>query len=444
MLATEVPVQSLDVNALSVGRVPVDADHIEILEIRDDAPDEDRRIYSCVALYRKDWRNDWPALGGTRWLQAVGDEVPTPEMARKEAASLALAMFMKNNLIRKAELQLEHREQILFGWQGGKGVIWTPWDKGRDARHNRRYLTPRRLMCHGLLIEQLRGEYIGSKDAGVGGSELRWIERATNFTIGNGCLVDTGDGTAYGVHTGMRTTLEILGKIGSGERKMDGIPVLICGLGKVGFPLMQILQEDGAIVSIWEPALGGTTDADLENFWKKSDDAGAAIEPRHLETLKSLRQSIFRSEDEALGAIPQTRRGIHFVCPAGSRIEWLTDHVNGATRYEILASRSDAAECIVLGPANDQLPLSSDKRSAREAALKRMTEAGVLYVPDPVVSPGGVVAVSHELTAHWKNENVRNDTIHIVDKSVRMLFDLTDDKRSSAAVYRAFETLALE
>lgn len=431
-------------NELTVNRHPVDADDIEVFDIQDDSESRDRAVYSCVALYRRNWRDDWPALGGTRWLQASGDEAPTPEMARAEAASLALAMFMKNNLIRKAELELEHREHLLFGWQGGKGVIWTPWDEARDARHNRRYLTPRRLMCHGLLIEQLRGEYIGSKDAGIGGSELRWMERATNFTIGNGCLVDTGDGTAYGVHSGMRTTLEILGKRTPGEQQMQGIPVLICGLGKVGFPLMQILVEDGAVVSIFDPALRDTSDAALESFWEKADDSGAAVDRRHLETLKTLRASIFPNEIEALETVLANDRGVHIICPAGSRIEWLTDRVNGAMRYEIIAGREDASECIILGPANDQLALSSDKRAAREAALQRMTEAGVLYIPDPLVSPGGVVAVSHELTAHWKAENVRKDSIQIVDKSVRMLFDLAADKRSSAAVYKAFETLALE
>jgi glutamate dehydrogenase/leucine dehydrogenase len=428
---------------LDFERYPVDDDGIETFEVRDDDASDDRQVYSCVAIYRKEWRNDWPALGGTRWLQAKGDEIPTPEMARKEAASLALAMFMKNNLIRKAELALEHREQLLFGWQGGKGVIWTPWEPG-DAKQNRKYLTPRRLMCHGLLIEQLRGEYIGSKDAGVGGSELRWIERSTNFTIGNGCLVDTGDGTAYGVHAGMRTTLTSLG-LGNGEpRQLQGIPVLICGLGKVGFPLMQILHEDGAIVSIWEPALSGTSDAELEEYWEKSDSGGAAIEPKHLDTLKSLRGNVFSSEAEALGTTVKGSRGVHFVCPAGPRIEWLTEPVDGRTVYEILAGRADAGECIILGPSNDQLPLSKDKQHEREAALARMTAAGVLYIPDPIVSPGGVIAVSHELTAHWRAEKVRSDTIQIVDKSVQLLFELTDDKRNSTALYRAFETLALE
>jgi glutamate dehydrogenase/leucine dehydrogenase len=432
-------------NELEMNRYPVDADHIEIFEVCGDDTAPEDRVYSCVALYRRNWRNDWPALGGTRWLQVQPEEdVPTPEMARKEAASLALAMFMKNNLIRKAELQLEHREQLLFGWQGGKGVIWTPWDKGSEPKKNRKHLTPRRLMCHGLLVEQLRGEYIASKDAGVGGSELRWMERATNFTIGNGCGIDTGAGTAYGVHAGMRSTLGVLGKRGSGSRQLEGIPVLICGLGKVGFPLMQILHEDGAIVSIWEPALSGTQDADLEAFWEKSDASGAAIDKTHLATLKSLRANIFSSETEALQATPKNGRGVHIVCPAGSRIEWLTEHVGGKSRYEILSSRADAAECIVLGPANDQLPLSSDKRAECDAALKRMTEGGVLYIPDPVVSPGGVVAVSHELTAHWDAKKVREDSIHIVDKSIEMLFDTTDDKRSSAAIYKAFYHLATE
>lgn|GEM_PF-3323337 len=433
----------MDINPLDLKRHPVDEDGIEVFEIRDDHAQDDRAVYSCVALYRKNWRNDWPALGGTRWLQATGAEIPTPEMARKEAASLALAMFMKNNFIRKAELELEHREQLLFGWQGGKGVIWTPWDPG-DARTNRKYLTPRRLMCHGLLIEQLRGEYIGSKDAGIGGSELRWMERATNFTIGNGCKVDTGEGTAYGVHAGMRTTLEVLGKSAGGKQKLKGVPVLICGLGKVGFPLMQILHEDGAIVSIWEPMLPSTSDEDLDAYYEKLESSGAAIEAKHLQTLKSIRKNVFTTEAEALQSTPASTPGVHIVCPAGSRIEWLTERVNGKTRYEIIAGRDDANKCIILGPANDQLALSSDKRHERDAALAAMTAAGVIYIPDPVVSPGGVIAVSHELTAHWNRRSVNKDSIHIVEKSIHMLFDRTDDKRSSTSIYQAFEQLALD
>jgi len=68
----------------------------------------------------------------------------------------------------------------------------------------------------------------------------------------------------------------------------------------------------------------------------------------------------------------------------------------------------------------------------------------VLYVPDPVVSPGGVIAVSHELTAHWNRKSVNRDSIHIVEKSIHMLFDRADDKRNSTSVYQAFEQLALD
>ena len=434
----------IEIDRLCFGRHPVDEDGIEIFDVRDEDSSHGE-VYSCVALYRRNWRDDWPALGGTRWLmQTTGGPIPTPEMARAEAASLALAMFMKNNLLRKAELELALKErQQLFGWQGGKGVIWTPWDAG-DKRINRKYLTPRRLMCHGLLIEQLRGEYIGSKDAGVGGSELRWIERATNFTIGNGCKADTGEGTAYGVHAGMRTTLEILGKASDEKQKMKGVPVLICGLGKVGFPLMQILHDDGAVVSIWEPLLPSTSDADLHAYYEKTKSDGAAIAAKHLQTLKAIRKNVFSSEAEALQAAPKSATGVHIVCPAGSRIEWLTEQVNGKTRYATLAARENAGGCIVLGPANDQLPMSSDHRGARDHALETMTAAGVLYVPDPVVSPGGVIAVSHELTAHWNRKSVNRDSIHIVEKSIHMLFDRADDKRNSTSVYQAFEQLALD
>src|ERR1041385_4829250 len=98
----------------------------------------------------------------------------------------------------------------------------------------------------------------------------------------------------------MRTTLEVLGKRSMAARKMEGIPVLICGLGKVGFPLMQLLHQDGAAVSVWEPALEGTADEQLEQFWSKADENGAAIDQSHLATLKALRKSIFSNEADAL------------------------------------------------------------------------------------------------------------------------------------------------
>jgi len=354
-------------------------------------------------------------------------------------------MFMKNNLIRKAERALQekgnlNREHLLFDWQGGKGVIWTPWEKG-DAKASRKHLTPRRLMCHGILVERLGGEYIGSKDAGIGQGELRWIEQSTSFTIGEN---DTGEGTAHGVHSGMRATMERLGKSIADKQKLKGVPVLLCGLGSVGFPLMQMLHDDGAIVSIYEKKLSEPTDDKLRTFYDEAKNADTVVDDRHLKTLQALRNKIFTAEDEALESIPKSDRGLHFVCPAASRTEWLTDKINGVMRYEILANRSDAGECLILGPANDQLPLDSEKTTMRDAALKRMTEKGIIYIPDPVVSPGGVIAVSHELTAKWKPENVRDDSIKIVEKSGNMLFDRTDDKRSSTPIYQAFEQLALD
>jgi glutamate dehydrogenase/leucine dehydrogenase len=402
--------------------------HKGVFDVYEASNDADG-IYSCIAICRENWRSDWSALGGTRRIQADGEMAKAK--ARETAIELAHAMYLKNMILRKAEQFLvPARSRQLFNWQGGKGVILTP---SNDE------LTPRRLICHGRLIESLQGEYIGSKDAGVGTAELKWIACATRYLIGLGCGRDTGEATAHGVLSGLETALpRTLGK-----NSLEGIQVLVCGAGKVGYPLLGLLHAAGAIVYVYDPALLPVQEK-VRRWCEDHDDPGASVNDREMrkEALFTLlsRKRILSSEASALSLA-----GIEIVSPSGGATGWLAKAVSGGpTRVETLAKNRYLR--LVLGAGNDQLPSTDSGTYERDKILSRLTDAGILFVPDPLVSPGGVIAVSHELNTKWDADNVNRDARDVVKASVEQVF--TEAERygalDSRSIYRAFTRLTEE
>lgn len=425
-------------------RGPLREDVFDVYEAVDESSsDPADHVYSCVALCRKDWRRDWPALGGTRWVQGREPGVVAARgTARREAIELAMSMYIKNSLLRNAERSLGRSAQ-LFNWQGGKGVIWTP--PGEP-------LSPHRLICHGHLVNHLRGEYIASKDIGVGTSELKWISSATRFTIGLGCLKDTGEATATGVRSGLRTAAaREFGREGS-ERPLEGLSVLVIGAGKVGFPLIGFLHEEGADVHVYDPGLEPSPKA-VHDWCEAHEDPEASGEERrrHAAAFEEIRRrgGLFLSEREAL-----EHEAIQIVSPNGGRAGWLSRPVSsseadGRTRAEILAeTRARHGNLrgnlrLILGAGNDQVPTTAIGRPERDRALAALAAAGIAFVPDPLVSPGGVIAVSHELAPKWRARAVNDDTASVVRRSVEQVYKESEQRGGTDAVrmYEAFEAL---
>lgn len=394
---------------------------------------QENGLYSCVAICRKEWRDDWPALGGTRHIQ--GGKI---EDAKKEAVALAGAMYMKNCLLRRAEEAQSASSsngkgrRSRFGWQGGKGVIWTPEEE--------KHVTPRRLLFHGQLLEHLGGEYIGSKDEGIGEPELQWIAKGSRFTIGLGCQRDTGEATAKGIHKGLETTLMELPfrRTTSAASGLQGLKVLVVGAGKVGLPLAHLLHLSGAIVFLLEYNLsrGDSLEAHYDGLRQRK----AAIGEQHLDLLRELER-----EGRILGKLPRhdevrareieaevlghgvQEHGIQVVSPNGGKTSWLARSPveGGPTRTELLAQAADGGGLeLILGAANEQVPIQDVDSERRENVLETLSKQGVWFVPDPIVSPGGVIAVSHELTGDWNAEAVNQDTEEIVGLGVKRFFEL--------------------
>jgi glutamate dehydrogenase/leucine dehydrogenase len=395
----------------------------------------EEHAYSCIALCRKNWRAGCPALGGTRWVESHANEDSEvgKHEARHQAIELALSMYVKNTLLRKVAHSLNGRGSDLFNWQGGKGVIWTPPGVKKLSEH--------RLRCHGRLIDHLRGEYYGSKDAGIGTPQLQVIAAETSFTIGR----DTGEGTAHGVHSGLKQVLREGGAewVAHSEHPLRGMAILVLGAGKVGLPLIGLLHSSGAKVYVYDDHLDSTPEA-LEKWCQFQIERGAALGESHRRILFELHAAgrIFAhdQEEEAL-----SQADIQIVSPNGGPTEWLSREVSqGRTRASILveSKRRNGNLRLILGAGNDQVSMTD--KTDRERVLASLDEAGITFIPDPVVSPGGVIAVSHERSTEWLAERVNEDAERIVSKGVEQVFREARQRygrTGSIEIYRAFESM---
>ncbi|MSR62125.1 MAG: hypothetical protein EXS08_06750 [Planctomycetes bacterium] len=358
-------------------------------------------------------------------------------------------MLSKNRLLQRAERELRIQDprwanrRTAFGWQGGKGVILTS-GPGQE-------LTPARLICHGLLVEHLRGEYFASEDQGVGKGELRWIARSTHFTVGLGCAVDTGDPTAIGVlaaiYQAALTTRLVRGpelsalEVLSPECPpiLEGLSVLVIGAGKVGLPLLGFLARRGARCFVFDPALAPDR---IPEFVRQNLERGAAIDRYHTELLVRLAKEgrILTDERRALQL-----EEVQIISPNGGRTDWLKHAVDGKTStagfLAAAKAKGGTALRLIVGAGNAQLVDDPRIRGDAEEVLEVLRKEEIDWIPDPAVSPGGVIAVSHEQQDAWVLENVRADAFDVVRHNVRKLYEGASllGAVDSVTLYEAFQ-----
>lgn len=415
-------------------RGPLREDVFDVYEAVDtSSPNPEEHVYSCVALCRKDWNDEWPALGGTRHFNKARERAP------HEAIELAMSMYIKNSLLRKSAQSLENASN-LFDWQGGKGVIWTP--PGAP-------LTEHRLRCHGRLIEWIGGQYVGAGDIGVGGPQLEIMVQETCHLIGLGCRRDTGEATAYGVFSGLRQAArEQADAFGvSPDDPLRGLPLLVFGAGKVGLPLLHLLDTAGAEIWLFDEYLKPGA-APVEAWYEEQVRRKAAVGEEHHAVLRALAAAgrIVATEREALEH-PRVR----IVSPNAGMAEWLSrapSWDSTQTRAERLAAtRARHGNLrLILGAGNDQVSTTAAGKNARDKTLSTLAEAGIEFVPDPLVSPGGVISVSHERTEEWNADRVREDALRIVARSVEQIYRESRHLGGTDPVtmYQAFERLVVD
>nr|WP_154984344.1 Glu/Leu/Phe/Val dehydrogenase dimerization domain-containing protein [Paenibacillus xylanexedens] len=299
-----------------------------------------------------------PALGGCRcWTYASQEE------AIQDAVKLAKGMTYKNAMA-----------GLPYG--GGKAVVWDMTGPSerieamKEKREDNALVDPvkndmlgaeladsvkgeelraLRFRALGRCLERLQGRFVTGLDLGTTAADMDQIRVETAYvtdTTGSlGAQDDfTADMTAYGVYIGIVTSLRH-----QGVADLQGIPVAVQGLGKVGHALCRYLHAAGARLIV------------------------ADVVPERVQ----------RALVQFSGAISADPARIHAAdCKVFAPCA-LGGVITPATVEELRCS-------IVAGAANNQL-------SERQLVAGRMQARGILYAPDYVLSAGGIISTACEL-----------------------------------------------
>jgi leucine dehydrogenase len=302
-----------------------------------------------------------PALGGTRFYP-----FETEEEALRDVLRLARGMTYKAAV---AGLDLG----------GGKAVI---------IGDPRRQKSEALLRSYGRFLESMGGRYITAEDVGTAREDMDVVRRQTRWVTGvSAQLGGSGDPspvTAFGVFNGLKACAEEALSTAS----LEGLRVVVQGVGKVGYHLAKYLVDAGAVVTV--------SDVDVDSLARAVHDFGVdTVEP-----------------DKAHAA----ECDILAPCALG-----------GLIRDDTLPE----LKCkVVAGAANNQL--------ARPEHGDALADLGILYAPDFVINAGGLMNVADELMGYDRDRAMAR--VEGIYRTLREVFRVSRTERVPPA--RAAEILA--
>ena len=304
-----------------------------------------------------------PAAGGTR-LKTYR----TPSDAFRDATLLARAMTYKMAV---AGLPMG----------GGKSVLAVP---GELSPEDRRHL----LKQHAYNVETLNGSYSTGPDVGTTSDDMDILNDYTDHAFGRsparGGSGSSAPDTAVGVFHGITAAVAHV----NGSADLGGVRVLVQGCGAVGEPLVGMLVDAGALVTV-------------------SD-----VVPERVDALV-------------------TKYGVSTVDP--SRIDVECDVYSPCALGQVISEQTvPQLRCrIVAGAANNVLVDAADG--------ERLQEAGILYAPDFVINAGGAVHLIGYEGLGWSAEQVEAG-LRGIGTTLAQIFRDADDRGVSTE--RAAELLA--
>jgi valine dehydrogenase (NAD+) len=289
--------------------------HEQVVYCQDDASG----LRAIIAIYSTALG---PALGGTRFYPYANEDD-----ALNDVLNLARAMAYKAAI---TGLDLG----------GGKAVVI-----GDPTHHKSEAL----LRAYGRFVQSLGGRYITACDVGTYPSDMDVVARECSYVTGRsvegGGAGDSAVLTAYGVFQGMRASAEHMW----GVPTLAGRRVGIAGVGKVGYPLVDLLVEDGASV------------------------VATDVSPLAVDRVLARWPAVEVADDTA--TLIRANLDVYAPCALGGALD-------DATLAELTAR-------IVCGAANNQL--------AHAGIEKVLEDRGILYAPDYVVNAGGLIQVADEV-----------------------------------------------
>lgn len=286
-------------------------------------------------------------LGGCRWLaysnlnEAIGD-----------ATRLAKGMSYKSAI-----------SGLSYG--GGKAVVVRP----AYIRDKEQYFK-----SFAKFVDQLEGKYITTADSGLSTCELDLIAKYTNFVTGqtfiDGSSGDPSPFTAKGVLLGIEAAV----KYKLNKNSLEGLHIVIQGVGNVGQYLMQEFIEKGARLTVCD-----TNPVALRQCQEKF--GVGIVEPQNIYDVKC---------------------DIFSPCALG-----------GILNEDSIARLNTS---IIAGCANNQLKSTDDGQ--------RLVEKNILYTPDYVINAGGLIKVA----AQYEGASLQhvNEKIEEIPSRLLRIFEIAD------------------
>ncbi len=298
------------------------------------------QLQSIIAIHSTELG---PALGGTRFIP-----YPDTDRAVNDALRLAKGMTYKAAI-----------NHLCYG--GGKAVILYP-----DQLKNRHAL----LGAYGDFVESLGGRYITAVDSGTSPRDMDIIASRTDHVV---CttqqMAGTGDPSPYtarGVLYGIQAAL----KAHCGSDQINAKHIAVQGAGHVGYALIKMLHEQGAVISVCD-----TSESALKAC---VDEFGCNV--------------------VSVDDIYDVECDVFSPCALGQSI-------TEETLPRLKAS-------IIAGSSNNQL--------SNEKLGEQISKAGILYAPDYVINSGGLLQIGYIDQAEMINEKIEriyNTLLTIFEKA---------------------------
>ena len=253
-------------------------------------------------------------------------------------------------------------EGMTYKWAG----LGSELGGGKAVLAISRPLSPmdRRGLMHryGALLESLRGAFATGADLGTGPDDMSHVAEKTSYVLGVDTKTkdstDPGPFTARGVLAGIRAAV----RHRYGRDDLQGVRVLIQGLGGVGSPLAKMLAAAGAELLL--------CDVDLRRAERVARAVGG-------------------------GQVVPAHQAYNEACDVFSPCA-----VGGVLNEDTITSLGCQ---VVAGSSNNQLLEEDD--------ADRLHKWGILYVPDYIVNAGGAMALN--LMSHGVVD--RDELNHRVD-----------------------------
>ena len=311
-----------------------------------------------------------PAMGGTR-MKAYA----SPDEGLRDVLRLSGAMTLK-----------QAAANLPFG--GGKAVLAVEQVPPRGGNERSALLR-----SYARLVDALHGTYVTAADMNTGEPDMDLIGELTPHVLGRsrerGGAGDPGAGTALGVFHSIRATWRHVNGHPTDAAELDGVRVLVQGVGSVGAELAFHLREAGASLSV--------ADVDQARAKDVADRLGAQVV----------------SADAVVGTVCD----VFAPCATGG--------VLSTNTIPKLACQA------VVGAANNQLATPED--------AERLRDAGIVYAPDFVVNAGGVIWLAGYETLGWDDAQMQARLAGVGETLERVF---TDAEAAGITTAEAAERLA--